>query len=276
MKLYYSLAAVACPIVCLSLVSVAMAQDKFVGQKTSPSQRVSIDAIDHADWTTLLQTYVNDQGMVNYRDWKASAAAVGKLDAYLNQLSTADTTKPATREAKLAYWINAYNAVTVRGMLDLYPTKSIRDHTPKLWGFHIWKNLKLHVGGDTINLDSIEHQVLRPMKEPRIHFAIVCASIGCPRLGNQAYTANGLDEQLTMNAKHFFAQPQNFQIDRENNTIKLSKILSWFGKDFGRDNTAMLLAISPYLPDYSARQFVNQEKVTVRYLDYDWGINEQK
>ncbi|MEM1305777.1 MAG: DUF547 domain-containing protein [Planctomycetota bacterium] len=262
-------------VVAALVATTATGADTLVGTPAPASARVSHDAIDHAGWDALLRRFVDAEGRVDYRAWKATPDAVASLDAYLGLLSTGDAARPAAREATLAYWINAYNAVTVKGILDVYPTTSIRNHTAKLWGYNIWKNLKLQTPAGPINLDSIEHKVLRNMNEPRIHFAIVCASIGCPRLLNEAYTADQLEYQLTANAEHFFAQRQNFQTDAGANTVRLSSILSWFGKDFGPNTAAQLATIGPYLPNDADRAFVTRPGVRVAYLDYDWGINEQ-
>ncbi|MEM8864301.1 MAG: DUF547 domain-containing protein, partial [Planctomycetota bacterium] len=263
-------------ITALGAANSASAVDLFVGARAPASQRIGYDKIDHTAWDELLKQYVNDQGLVDYEGWKASGKSVTKLNDYLNNLSAVDPRQPAARESELAYWINAYNAVTVKGILEVYPTTSIRNHTAKVWGYNIWKNLKLRYADAQINLEDIEHQVLRKRGEPRIHFAIVCASIGCPRLLNEAYVPERLDEQLSTNARHFFAQQQNFQIDRGSNTVRLSSILKWFGEDFGATKQAQLQAISPYLPSDEARAFVSQPGVRVAYLDYDWNINEQK
>ncbi|MEM9185784.1 MAG: DUF547 domain-containing protein [Planctomycetota bacterium] len=269
-------AAFAVLVATLAASATALAADIFVGARVAADQRVGYDEIDHAAWDELLKTYVNERGLVDYRAWKASAADVVRLDAYLNRLSSVDPRKPAARESELAFWINAYNAVTVKGILREYPTTSIRNHTAKVWGYNIWKNLKLRYADSQINLNDIEHELLRQRNEPRIHFAIVCASIGCPRLLNEAYVPRRLDEQLSVNARDFFAQRQNFQVDAGSNTVKLSSILSWFGSDFGADTQAQLRAISPYLPNDAARQFVAEAGVRVSYLDYDWNLNEQK
>ena len=116
----------------------------------------------------------------------------------------------AKRESQLAFWINAYNAVTIRGILREYPTTSIRSHTPRLFGYHIWKDLKLYVGGKPYSLDQIEYEVLRQMDEPRIHFATVCASISYPNLLNEAYVPGELEIQLAANAKDFFRASRTF------------------------------------------------------------------
>lgn len=260
----------------LSGGSLAQAADVVLGKAAPKSQRVSFDEIDHSSWDSLLRQYVNDAGQVAYRRWSQSSADQAKLDQYLQTLTTADPNKPASKNAKLAFWINAYNAVTVKGILREYPTTSIRNHTAKLWGYNIWKNLRLPVGDTPINLDSIEHEVLRKMGEPRIHFAIVCASIGCPRLLNEAYLPEQLDEQLTRNAQHFFAQQQNFRVDYDSNRVYLSAILDWFGEDFGSGQQALLKAVAPYVTDNRASAFMLQKGVRVSYLDYDWGLNSQE
>lgn len=245
-----------------------------VGRMVAPGDRVSIDAIEHASWTELLQAHVDEEGLVDYQAWYASKEDLAALDAYLAHLSRADLKARASREAQLAYWINAYNAVTVKGILREYPTDSIKNHTA-LVGYNIWKHLLLQSGDTQISLNDIEHKVLRKMDEPRIHFAIVCASIGCPRLLNEAYTADKLDEQLATNAKHFFAQERNFRIDESKNTVFLSAILDWFGKDFGSKQQQQMAAISSYLPTDTARRLVTSGSAKVRYMEYDWGLNAQ-
>ncbi len=212
----------------------ATAEDKFVGKDWPEAMRISMDQIDHAPYDQLLKKYVDKNGLVNYKSWQANVVDRTALQNYLVELGKADPQQPAKREAKLAFWINAYNAVTIEGILQVYPTSSIRNHTAKVWGYNIWKNLYLYVGGKKFSLDSIEHQVLRPMGEPRIHFAIVCASIGCPRLLNEAYNGERLEEQLTRNTTDFFSRAQNLQVDAAGNTLGLSSIMSWFGEDFGK------------------------------------------
>ena len=229
-----------------------------------------MDQIDHAAWTQLLQRYVDPSGSVNYQAWHASPSDQQQLDQYLQTLSVASRSIAASQESKLAFWINAYNAVTIKGMLREYPTTSIRNHTAKLFGYNIWNDLQLYVGGKAISLNDIEHQVLRSMNEPRIHFAIVCASKSCPRLLNEAYVAQKLEQQLTVNAKHFFAQPENFQFD--GNTITLSAIMDWFGEDFGPNNAAVIRRILAWVPGNVARS-IAPDRVNVRYAPYDWSLN---
>jgi hypothetical protein len=197
-----------------------------------------------------------------------------RCDDYILLLSTAAFPASATREEQLAFWINAYNAVTVKGILREYPTTSIRNHTPKLYGYNIWKDLQLIVGGNGYSLERMEHDVLRKMGEPRIHFAIVCASIGCPRLLNEAYTPDNVDSQLTRNARAFFADPKKFKADPGSATIQISPILDWFASDFGADTSARMKTIAPYVPD-TAQPTASNSRVRVSYLDYNWGLNDR-
>jgi hypothetical protein len=176
----------------------------------------------------------------------------------------------------MAFWINAYNAVTIHGILREFPTTSIRNHTAKVFGYNIWDDLLLPVGGRTYSLNQMEHDVLRKMGDPRIHFAIVCASIGCPPLLNSAYLPSQLDKQLTANPKRFFADKQKFRYDTSRKTMQLSPILKWFSEDFGADRAAHLRTIAPFLPNQSAQALATGGEASISYLGYDWGLNDQK
>ena len=250
----------------------SFAQER-AGQTWPAAQRVSYDQIDHAAYDQLLQTYVDDNGLVNYKAWQANAADRQALQNYLNQLSRADNSIRSTKNGKLAYWINAYNALTIEGILRVYPTTSIRNHTPKI-GYNIWDNLKLTSGDELVSLNHIEHEILRKMSEPRIHFAIVCASIGCPRLLNQAYTGEQLEEQLAGIATDFFSRAGNLTVDAGNKTLRFSKILSWFGSDFGQTQTDQLRAVYNYLPQ-EAQAVLSAGGYRVDFLEYNWNLNTQ-
>lgn len=264
----------------LSMVSVALPLRVWAGPKVTvgaqvpTNLQVSIDSIEHAAWDGLLRKYVDQQGYVNYQAWQNSRSDVDLLDRYLLHLSQANPSLNASTAAKFAYWINAYNAVTVRGILREYPTTSIRNHTAKVVGYNIWHDLLLPVGGQNYSLDEIEHKVLRPMGDPRIHFAIVCASIGCPPLLNRAYTAAQLDAQLDDNAKKFFADPEKFAVTPRGE-LKLSQIIQWFPNDFGADQAARLRTIAPFLPTPAARSLASGGRAKVSYLGYDWDLNDQ-
>ena len=247
-----------------------------VGVAVPPNQQVSMDRIDHSTWDALLRKYVDLNGRVNYRAWHSSPADSNVLTQYLSTLSTASPSIRASKPATLAYWINAYNAVTIKGILREYPTTSIRNHTARLYGYNIWKDLLLNVGEKQVSLNQIEHEILRKTGEPRIHFAIVCASHSCPRLMNEAYVAEKLEQQLTINTKNFFANSENFRYDARSKRFQMSAILDWFASDFGSDQAAQLKTIAPYLPDKASYQAALSNGVKVAYLDYDWSLNEQR
>lgn len=254
---------------------VHAAAEVVVGSRVPADQRRSMDQIDHSTWDELLSRYVDELGRVDYADWKANSNDVARLDQYLAILSSADPDRPADRKSKLAFWINAYNAVTIRGILREYPTSSIRNHTAKLVGYNIWDDLLLLVGDYKVSLNQMEHEILRKMGDPRIHFAIVCASHSCPRLLNRAYVPDRVDEQLTENARVFFANPENFRYDESSGTFYLSSILKWFAEDFGANKAEQLKTITQWLPTESAQRAALAGNVKIRYLDYDWSLNEQ-
>ncbi len=244
-----------------------------VGRRWAAGEQVALNQVDHAAWTSLLTQYVDDAGTVDYAAWKSSTADRGKLQGYLADLSRGRPSPEVPRAAVLAFWINAYNAVTVEGILREYPTSSIRNHTPRLIGYHIWHDLILPVGQGEYSLHQIEHEQLRPLGDPRIHFALVCASKGCPRLARTAYTADDLDRQLDDNAKAFFADPSKFGYDTAAKRLDLSWILSYYTKDFAPDAAGLLRFVARYFPSESARLLASDPAVTVRTLPYDWSLN---
>jgi hypothetical protein len=255
-------------------VALCRADTKFVvGRRVPAEQRLALHAIKHDGWQKLLERYVDDEGQVDYAGWKRTEADVTASDAYLGHLSRADTATPARRADTLAFWINAYNALTIRGILREYPTRSIRDHAKKE-GYNIWKDLRLIVGDEEYSLDAIEHNVLRKLGEPRIHFAIVCAARSCPRLRNEAYTAAKLEAQLAENAREFFASPRNFRYDAAPKRFHLSAILDWYAKDFGPTRSQQLRAIASYLPA-AAQAAARSGEGQVVFFDYDWTLNDQ-
>lgn len=274
-KTFLVLALVVCGGGLLLVRSAGAGQKRTVGKMWPSGERIPIDRVDHTAWDLLLRKYVDADGYVNYRAWFTSSSDRQALTHYLATLSQADPRMKATRQAQLAFWINAYNATTIEGILREYPTDSIRNHTANVVGYNIWKDLLLFVGDGQYSLETIEHKILRPAKEPRIHFAIVCASVGCPRLINQAFTAANLDELLTANTRHFFADATKFRYDPQGQELHLSKILQWFPTDFGEDRAAQLKTIAPYLPDAAAQQAALSGRAAIAYLEYDWKLNDQ-
>ena len=235
-----------------------------VDQKPGPG-------VDHSQLDALLKRYVDDDGMVDYRGWKAKDEKT--LRRYLTAMGAVDPRRLDSKK-KLAYWINVYNALTLQAMLEFYPIKSIKDKVSRLGGYNVWDDYTVSIKKESYSLNAIEHKILRKLSEPRIHFAIVCASISCPRLRNEAYVADKIHAQLDDQAKDFFSRSRNFQIDAKKEVVRLSSILKWFAQDFGADDAARMAFVRRYL----SREQLNalpQGKIKTSYLKYNWLLNEQ-
>lgn len=226
-------------------------------------------AVDHGIWDQLLKKYVSDEGWVNYEAWQEDREALKK---YLEILSDNPPDESLwTTEQKLAYWINAYNAFTVELILEHYPLESITDLHPSIYipGVNtVWHKKFFKIGGVETSLDEIEHKILRVrFEEPRIHFAIVCASYSCPKLRNEAYIAAQLEQQLTEQATGFINDPLRNQLSEDE--VKLSKIFKWFKGDFKKKGSLI-----DYLNQYASIKISTD--ATVKHLDYNWDLNEQR
>lgn len=222
----------------------------------------------HQLWDELLKKWVNAEGMVNYEGFIQDRQ---KLQQYLDKLSnTPPDPKSWSKAEQLAYWINAYNAFTVKLIADNYPVKSIEDLHPTLNNQMVntvWHKKFFKIGGQKSSLDEIEHTILRKQfNEPRIHFAIVCASYSCPPLRREAYTAKALDRQLEEQAITFINDPKRNKLSADK--AALSKIFSWFEDDFTKNES--LIA---YLNRYARTKLKLDAKIS--YLDYDWNLNKQ-
>jgi hypothetical protein len=223
----------------------------------------------------VLQAHVDDEGYVNY---KALSANVGPLDAYLKVLERTDP-KSLSRDGRLAYWINAYNAFTLKLILNNYPLKSIRD-IKKPWDQEVWV-----AGAKTYSLNAIEHEILRKdYTEPRIHFAIVCASIGCPNLWNHAFREVSVYDELDAAAKRFIRSPKHVNLVFEKSVfggqktvLNVSSIFKWFKDDFVTgDHASIADFILPHADKATAIAMRSSGKdIKVGYLDYDWNLNER-
>jgi hypothetical protein len=248
-----------------------------VGALTT-GDRVPLEQVDHAPFDALLQKYVDGEGLVAYRRWKESPEDLRALDGYLSGLSGVDLNAPSTAMPRLAFWINAYNALTLKGILLKYPVGSIKDivsYTPG--GYNVWRDLLLHVDGGNYSLDNIEHDLLRKLGEPRIHFALVCAARGCPPLRGRAYTAEHLGDELVDNARRFFVRPSNFRADAREKTVHLSQLLQWYGTDFAPTPLEQVQRLRPYFPSAGQAAWLDGPDLEIEYdLVYNWALNDQK
>ncbi|MGB1308553.1 MAG: DUF547 domain-containing protein [Oceanihabitans sp.] len=213
----------------------------------------------HLIWDELLKANVSNQGNVDYKAFKENYKKLLGYFHILNLMKSNKQFESFSRNEKLAFWINAYNAFTVDLIIRNYPVKSIKDIKDP-WKQRYWK-----LGEKWYNLDEIEHQILRKMKEPRIHFAIVCASYSCPKLQNEAFTTAKLDTQLTNATTAFLADKNRNSITQ--NSLRLSKIFQWFAKDFKQDGSLI-----DFLNKYTEVQISSKAKKS--FKTYNWNLND--
>lgn len=224
--------------------------------------------VDHSIFDALLKTHVDPDGNVDY---KALLQDSAKLNQYLKLLSdNPPNARSWTPNDQLAYWINAYNAFTLQLIINHYPVKSIKDIGSKIQIPFVntpWDIKFIRIGDKKYDLNNIEHNILRKnFNEPRIHFAIVCASFSCPKLRQEAYVGTKIEQQLTEQAKDFLANKHKNMITAEK--IKISKIFSWFKGDFTENGS-----LTDFLNRYAPVSI--QKDADVSFMDYNWILNEQ-
>jgi len=251
-----------------------------------------LTSFSHDNFNAILREYVNKEGRLDYGRLKEKQNDT-VFENYYASISeySPDATPELFKDEneKLAYWVNAYNASVIKTVLEHYPINSISDVKAPFWafalpemsGFFLFQRHKF--GGAETNLFYLENKVIRArFKDPRIHFALNCASIGCPSLPDEAFLPLRLDEQFEREAKKFFGERRNLYIDKENKKIRVSSILQWYEKDFtswvnlktGKSDAS----IRDYIAIYASselRAFIDDDSFTVDYLPYDWGLNNQ-
>ncbi|MCB0637289.1 MAG: DUF547 domain-containing protein [Lewinella sp.] len=216
-----------------------------------------IGAPSHTAWTNLLQRYVTTAGKVDYAGFQSAS---GELSAYLTTLA-AETPQPDwSRNEAMAYWINAYNAFTIKLIVDHYPVSSIRE----IDNGDPWNTTWIELAGHTYSLNQIENEILRKRyPDARIHFAVNCAAQSCPPLYNRAFTANNLDATLDQLTRRFVNNSRYNAIGA--NQLELSKIFEWYAADFGD--------LVAFLQPYTSTPL--QADARIRYREYDWALNNQ-
>jgi len=231
-----------------------------------------IATIDLRIWDELLQRYVDDLGRVNYQRWKAEGADV--LRKWLESLADVDLADFTDADARLALWLNAYNAIAISQVLEVYPIASIR---PKVLGIPNWLSFldfftrsNTIVGGKKYSLNQIEHAILRPeFAEPRIHFALVCASVGCPLLRRGAYFPESVRTQLEADASRFIHNADKVRYDAQKKTLYLSKIFKWYEEDFVKAAGS----VAEYVGGYLGPEAAVGDGWAIVFLPYDWNLN---
>jgi hypothetical protein len=230
--------------------------------------------IDFEPWDRLLHQYVDEQGRVDYIAWKNEQPEV-LTDWLSSQRHLAVKSNYDTSE-QLALWINLYNAFTISTILERYPLKSI---LPKILGIPNWltflwffQRRAYYVFGKRYSLAQIENQILRDrLQEPRIHFAIVCASVGCPLLRKGAYFPKQIIKQLDEDARRFINNPEKVRYDSESKTLYCSKIFKWYRQDFLK----VASSIPEYISSYLETDLPMSASTPISYLYYDWSLNQR-
>jgi uncharacterized protein DUF547/glycosyl transferase family 2 len=236
------------------------------GAAPAPASADSVH-FDHTPWTRLVAAYVDTSGRVAYRQLQRHGRPA--LDTYLHSLAAARPDAWPERD-QIAFWLNAYNAGIVTAVLDGFSAESLigRGRIFKFW--------KFEVAGRQLSLDQIEHEILRArLQEPRIHFALVCAAMSCPRLRREAYVGDRLEGQLDDQARTFFNDSRRNYFDPTQGQVRLSKVLEWFREDFERDGP-LLVYVSSFVDDAHVRDWLRSgANIDVGFLDYDWTLNAQ-
>lgn len=233
----------------------------------------------HSIFTNILQMHVKN-GLVDYKNLKKDA----RLGEYINLISQINPDTIRNGNDALAFWINAYNAYTLKIICDNYPIESINDlHTGgqiigHVLGTTVWDKKLVTINGKETTLNFLEHDVIRKkFKEPRIHFALVCAAFSCPPLRNEAFEGFLINSQLKDQAIQFFNDKTKNKFEMTSKTAAISKILDWYESDFGKNDEEIIKYISQFLSDgLKLSMQKNPERWQIKYLPYSWDLNEAK
>lgn len=230
--------------------------------------------VDHKPWDDFLKTYLmhGPDGVNRLPYARISPTDRAAVDAYLTRLAAVPVSKLQRTEQR-AFWMNLYNAQTVSVILAHYPVKSIReiDISPGLFSDGPWRKKLIRIEGEIVSLDEIEHRILRPIwKDPRVHYAVNCASIGCPNLQSQAFTAENTEELLTTAAREYINHPRGVRVEKQE--LVVSSIYHWFSADFGGTDDAVISHLKLYADAPLLEQLNQQSRISSHA--YDWALNE--
>jgi hypothetical protein len=264
----------------VSAASVAMmgpAHAQELAQVFSAHEAGSKATIDHTPWAEILKAYLraSPDGINRFAYGKVTAADKAKLKAYLEALQAVKVSS-LDRPEQRAYWSNLYNALTIDVVLDAYPVASIRDISSGFFTFlpGPWSKQRVTVEGKFISLDDIEHKILRKIwRDPLNHYAVNCASIGCPNLMKAPFTGATIDAMLKQGAPDYINHPRGVTVMADGR-IKASNIYSWFSEDFGRNDAEIIAHFKQYAkPELLAKL---NAATSIASYDYDWTLNEAK
>jgi hypothetical protein len=231
-------------------------------------------AVDHSAWQRLLERYVSasPDGINRLGYARVTGADKAALQSYLDDMQRVKVAALSENEQR-AFWINLYNALTIDVVLDHYPVKSIRDIGGGLFVAGPWKKEYVTVEGRKLSLDNIEHDILRKTwRDPRVHYAVNCASISCPNLMAEAFTGAKLERMLDQGARDYVNHPRGAKI--VNGKLTLSQIYEWYRRDFGSRDSEVIAHVARYAEPKLKTQLAGIE--TIAGYDYDWSLNEAK
>lgn len=256
--------------------TAAITDSRLTFPKVAEYQAQSQTQIDHSAFDDFLTRYLmppKDESAALLRYADVNAADKAALTAYIDRLQDVKVTR-LNRDEQLAFWINLYNAETIRVILENYPVESIRaikSHPLDFKG--PWNNKSLQVEGETLTLDNIENRIVRPIfDDPRIHYALNCAAIGCPDLRGAAYTGRGLNAALNEQTRAFINSPRGVKID--GGEVTASRIFLWYKKDYGNSEAGVLRHIRQYAEPNLLQSLEGITKID-RY-EYDWSLNASR
>lgn len=257
---------------CTQIVASLAPQSQAVGP-WSAHDTASTQVIDHSRWARFLAQYTSMRDGIRRVDY-AAARASGRteLDAYVEGLVAIDP-RALTRNEQLAFWINLYNAETVRVVLDHYPVASIQDIDLQGSGLFggPWDAPRIALGDEKLSLNNIEHNILRPLwQDPRIHYAVNCASLGCPDLSAMPYTSGTVDALLDTQARTFVNHPRG--VDVSDNRLRLSTVYQWYRYDFGQSDSEIIAHVSRFAT--AELQGALEAFDDIDTYDYDWRLND--
>lgn len=263
-----------CVLLLLAMVNAQPAKAGEIEPVFSKHDPASAIAVSHADWEKLLKAHIrpgtDGLNRVDYAAFKSEGQ--GSLKTYLQRLQKVDVSK-LSRAEQFAFWANLYNAKTIDIVLDHYPVKSIRDIdiSPGLFANGPWGKKVVKVKGVALSLDDIEHKILRGLwREPRVHYAVNCASIGCPNLPLTAFTGTGLEQMLDEAARSYINASRGVSVRA--GSLTASKIYHWFKVDFGSDEASVLGHIRKYAKPKLVSKLRNVTGITD--YTYDWDLND--
>lgn len=257
-------APIRCTVVILVVLVIGLqAACSSAPRSFAPKEPIPLSEFSSQYFDEVLHAYVKD-GVVNY----PAIAQDDRLQLFIWQLDRFNPNTLPSRQHSLAFWINVYNAFAMKGILDGYSPQT-------LWGrYQYFIGHDYYVGGRPINLYNLERDLLIPdFRDPRIHFAIVCASRSCPKLASQVYSPDQLEKQLEDSARIFINDPAKNRFDRIQRIAYLSKIFEWFEKDFTAHSGSLLKYVAQYVTDPEVAPDLNANRYRVEFVDYDWTLN---